>query len=262
MKKVYMVNVPRILSLYMLLALSAESALSCVKNMRWSDDPPYTYITSDKPDVIQGISVDITRQVLSQLGCELNLIEMPWARALQSLKTGYIDILSGAYNTEERKEFAYFSKQALYSPNILFIRKEDTNLWQFTSLEDIINTSFNLGVQINVSYSQHYDTLKTQDNFARHLTTNSSRESLWKMLSLNRIDGVIADKATGNQELKKLGFINSIIPSQLIVSNDASYFAFSKKTIDLKFISLFDEALNNLIDDGTLNRIENFHINR
>jgi len=96
----------------------------------------------------------------------------------------------------ERREFAYFTKQAIYSPNILFIRIEDANKWGFKSLKFIINTPFILGVLINISYSEEYDALKVQEDFAKNLHKNSNRESLWKILTFKRIDGVIADKAT------------------------------------------------------------------
>ena len=245
-----------------MLSLAAQSALSCTKNMRWNDDPPFTFIDQQNPGVIQGMSVDITRQILSALGCELNLIKMPWARALISIKEGNIDILSGAYNTQERRDYAHFSTTGLYSPNILFVRKNETERWSFTSLKDIVNTSFILGVQINVSYSQESEKLKDQADFISRLHQNSSRQSLWRMLALNRVDGVIADKMTGLAELKELGLKNKVTASQLIVSNEPSFFAFSKKNIDPKFVEQFDAEFSKLLNNGEIKRIEDFYLNR
>jgi len=228
--------------------------------MRWNDDPPFTFIDQQKPDVIQGISIDITRQILSTLGCKLNLVQMPWARALESLKVGEIDILSGAYSTEERRQYAHFSTKGIYSPNILFVRMNETEHWPFKSLKDIVNTSFTLGVQINVSYSQEYETLKDRADFASHLYQTSSRQSLWRMLEVNRVDGVIADQVTGLKELKELGLKNKITPSQLVVSNAPSFFAFSKKNIELNFVEQFDNEFSKLVDSGEIKRIEDYYL--
>jgi len=230
--------------------------------MRWNDDSPFTFIDQQKPDIIQGISIDITRLILSTLGCKLNFVQMPWARALESLKTGKIDILSGAYSTQERRKYAHFSTKGIYSPNILFVRINETERWPFKSLKDIVNTSFTLGIQINVSYSQEYETLKDQADFASHLHQHSSRESLWHMLALNRIDGVIADQMTGLTELKELGLKNKITPSQLVVSNAPAFFAFSKKNIDSEFVEQFDAEFSKLVDSGEIKKIEDFYLDQ
>jgi polar amino acid transport system substrate-binding protein len=187
---------------------------------------------------------------------------MPWARALESLKNGQIDIISGAFKTPERQEFAHFSSIDEHSPNILFLRKGEEPKWALNSLADIAASTFKLGTQINVSYSREFDLLKEQEAFSKRLFTVSDRESLWKMLELKRVDGVIADKITGLIELKALGFKDKIVPSSLVISNDPSYFAFSKQTTSEEFVQQFDKMFSELISNGTINKIENLYINQ
>ena len=230
--------------------------------MRWNDDPPYSYIDQIEPNKIKGLSIDVARTILSAQGCELELVKMPWARALKSLKLGHIDIISNAYKTSERQEFALFSSTIEYSPNILFIRAGEETKWSLSSLADIIDTSFKLGVQINVSYSSEFDLLKKQAEFSKHIHSNSNRESLWKMLSLKRVDGVIADKLTGLIELKNLGFKNKIVPSSLIISKDPSFFAFSRETTTKEFVYQFDKVYADLINQGTIHKLESFYLNK
>lgn len=245
-----------------LFLLTPQLATSCTKIMRWNDDPPYSYVDQNDPMVIQGISIDTARTILSTQDCELKLVKMPWARALESLKSGHVDIISGAFKTTERQAFAHFSSTIEYSPNILFLRAGEEAKWGLRSLADIVNTSFKLGTQINVSYSRKFDLLKEEAEFSKHIYSNSNRTSLWKMLSLKRIDGVIADKMTGLIELNKLGLQDKIIPSSLVVSHEPSFFAFSKKTTNKKFVDQFDQVYTDLINNGTILKIQNLHLNQ
>jgi polar amino acid transport system substrate-binding protein len=242
------------------LMLQTSIAWPCTKVMRWNEDPPFSFRDPEHAGQIKGVSVDIARLILGKMNCELTLVEMPWARALLSLQSGDIDIVSGAYNTADRREYAHFSTQANYSPNILYIREADKDIWHLNSLEEIIPTTFRLGVQINVTYSHEYDALRTRPEFEAHLHENSSRNALWHMLNLNRVDGVIADKFTGAIELKKLGMIDKIIATPLIISNAPSYFAFSKKTTQLEFVAAFDEIFSRLQTDGEIEKIETAYL--
>ena len=247
------------LCLFMLIAYNVSA---CTKVMRWNDDPPFTFVDDQNNGHIQGISVDIARAIFKELKCELKLSKMPWARALESLKFGHIDLISGAFNTDERQSFAHFSSINEHSPNILFLRTGEEEKWQLTSLADITKHSFKLGVQIDVSYSSEFESLKKQVEFAKQLHPVSNRESLWKMLSLGRIDGVIADKVTGLIELKKLKLSDNIGPSSLIISNEPAFFAFSKKTVSREFVNQFDSVYQRLLNDGTVKNIEYFYINQ
>tara|TARA_R110002167_G_scaffold76592_2_gene213293 strand:+ start:718 stop:1503 length:786 start_codon:yes stop_codon:yes gene_type:complete len=247
-------------SFFILFLLVPQIASSCTKVMRWNDDPPYSYIDPNRPKTIKGISVDIARTILLEQGCELKLLKMPWARALESLKTGRVDIISSAYKLPEREEFAIFSSTIRHSPNILFIRATEEAKWGLRSLADIVETPFKLGVQINVSYSREFDLLKKQAEFAKHLHSNSNRKSLWRMLSLNRVDGVIADEMTGLIELNSLGLQNKIVPSSLIISNEPSFFAFSKKTTTKEFVDQFDVIYARLLKNGTIRKMENLYL--
>ena len=248
------------LSLFSLLLLLIQPVFACSKVMRWNDDAPFSFVSASEPEIIKGLSIDMTRAILKSLNCELTLVKMPWARALESLKAGDIDLISGAYNTAERQAYAHFSSVAEYSANVLFLRKGEEQQWNLKSLADIPPRQFKLGAQINVSYSREFDRLTQQESFAQNLYLNSSRQSLWKMLQLKRIDGVIADKNTGLIELKNLGLKEKIVPSSLIVSNAPSFFAFSKKTTSEGFVKEFDDAFLRLMQAGKISEIESSYL--
>ncbi len=151
---------------------------ACEKKMRWNDDPPYSYTQQDTPDKIVGISVDIAKLILSQLDCQLIFVKMPWARALKEIEAGRIDFVDGAYVRPEREVYVHFSSVGFHSPNILFERRKEAERRSLTSLAEIMDGDYRLGVQIGVSYGGEFDQLSTNEGFQSRLIRVSQRESL------------------------------------------------------------------------------------
>ena len=221
--------------------------------MRWDDDPPYFMVQEDE---IVGIDADLSREAMARLGCRLSFEKLPWARALRQLREGGVDMLSGAYRTAEREQYAHYSSVVgMVSPNILFIRRDARASFDFDSLRALLESDFRLGAQIDVSYSDEYRALIQNPDYAENIEFNSRREPLWKMLARNRLDGLIASKLTGLYETKELGLGDTLTPSSLIVSEKPAYFVFSKKSVGSGFVSDFDRVLQSMQDDGTFDDI-------
>ncbi len=231
---------------------------ACNITLRWDDDPPYFMVQEDE---VVGIDVDLAREAMRRLGCELTLEKLPWARALVELREGRVDMLSGAYRTPEREKYAHYSAVVgLVSPNLLFIRPLGEESFDFRGLRALLESDFRLGAQIGVSYSDEYATLVQNPDYEKNIQYLSRRESLWRMLARNRIDGVIASKLTGIYEIRELGLGGRIVPSSLVVSDQPAYFMFSRKSVDADFVSDFDLVLQSMLEDGTYEIIVNRHV--
>ncbi len=231
---------------------------SCTKTVRWYDDAPYSFKGANGE--VEGISVDLARAALAAIGCEAKFLEMPWARALVELQAGRLDILPGALRTGEREQFAYFSRPVNRSPNMLFIGAKVASRYRFKSLDDIVGTQFKLGVQIGVAYGPEYNRLIKTPDFQARTTMITSRRSAWKMLELQRIDGVIADEVSALTELKQLGLSRTAIKSELVVSDAPAAFALSKASTSPPFVGDFDKALGRLMADGSYKAILERHL--
>lgn len=236
---------------------SAAEAL-CEKTVRWDNDPPYSL--RDGQGKITGFYVDLVEQILTKMNCKMKLQEMPWARALSELEAGRIDILPGALQTTDRNRFASFSDPINYSSNVLFMKKTAVNKFNLTKLGDVSKINFRLGVQLNVAYGAEFDQLLKKPVFLKQLTTVHKRLSAWKMIDIDRIDGLIADEVTGLLELKALQLDNTISKTNLVVSASPGLIAFSKKTIDQRFIEEFNQQLQAMISSGNYAKIHEKHI--
>jgi len=231
----------------------AALAQTCVKSVRWYSDTPYAFRGADGQ--VQGLNVEIARTALKQLGCEANLVEMPWARALIELEQGRLDILPGALRKPERDVYAFFSRPTNRSPNVLFMGKAAAGKYPVRQLSDLLGTDFRLGAQIDVSYGPSYDALLKNPEFRSHLSPLTSRLGAWKMIERDRIDGLIADEVSGLLELQQLGLSDVIAKTRVVVSVEPAMFAFSNKTNSVEFVNAFNAAFGAMLADGRYREI-------
>ena len=246
------------LVLAFILCFSAPSYGDCDITLRWDDDPPYFMVQEGK---VVGIDADLVREAIGRLNCGLSFQKMPWARALRELRDGHVDMLSGAYRTPEREEYAHYSDVVgLVSPNILFIRRSDESRFELNGLRQLLESGFRLGAQIHVSYSEEYSALIQNPDYEKNIQYLSRRESLWKMLARNRVDGVVASRLTGLYEIQALGLSGTTTPSSMVVSNKPAFFVFSKASVSSEFVADFDRVLQAMLDDGTFAAIVNRYV--
>lgn len=247
---------------YTILALGFFSLLfsfqvksECVKTMAWNDDFPYAFKLQPEDNQPTGINIELVLAVFAESKCQLRFLSMPWARALVELEEGRIDIIGGAHFNQERQEFARYSTIDFHFPNVLFIRKDISKNIELNTLNDIKKHQLKIGVQIDVYYGTDFEKMRLAPEFSRLIYPNTSRKALWGMLSLGRIDGVIADIHSGQGEIKQLGLSQVIMASDLIISDQGSYYIFSKKSVEQSFVDDFDDALKRLKTSGKINDI-------
>ena len=232
------------------LAAFGAAGAECVKTLRWNDDPSFSMRAPDGEVV--GIHVDQVRETLRRMGCEVRLVEMPWARALTELQAGRLDIITGAIRTTDREAYAWFAAPGPQSRNVLWVRVDALKTWRFARLDELRQSGFRLGAQIGVRYGEDYDDLMRDPEFAATVRHVSTRRNLWMMASAGRIDGLIADEITGRTELEQMGLQDRIRNSGLVVRHTPAATAFSKKSVDPEFVERFNKANDAMVKDGSL----------
>ncbi len=238
---------------------SPALAEDCVKTFRWTEDPPYTYASADAPGGVSGISADIVRTLLHDLGCEVRFVDMPWARALSALKTGRVDIVSGAFDTPERRAYAHYANQGDTSPNVIFVRANNPGAVAWQQFSDLLDSDAALGGQIGVNYGPEYQQALANGDLEGRLTLVPNRPLLWQMLDRDRIDAVAASYLTGLMEISKLGYQDRIVRTGIELSSDPAYIIFSKASVDETFVERFNEAHNTLLQSEDYQAIVDAH---
>ncbi len=144
--------------------------------------PPYSY--TDEGNNIQGINVEIFSMIAKEVGLEYNLHILPWARALQGIKSGRYDILISSYIIENDTEIEY-SKEPIYEQNNIFLTLKSS---PFFSYEDIQHgTNLHVATHRQYQYGPLIDELLNKPNFINRFISNND-EQLFTLLDQNRID--------------------------------------------------------------------------
>lgn len=220
----------------------------CNKTIAWNEDTVIEEHSSLKPR--SGQQMDLITAALKQLNCELSVVRMPWARALQELENGRIDMMAGANKTEERQRYAWYSELAFYTRNVVFVRLADKNTLKLSHLSDFTRLNLKIGTQINAVYGAEFTALMANKAFARTIYPNTSRRALWEMLHLGRLDGVVSEVEPALVELRYLNLADEIGHSELEISKQASYFIFSKLSTAENFVRALDQHLIQLNTRG------------
>ncbi|MFN3304470.1 MAG: substrate-binding periplasmic protein [Roseateles sp.] len=238
----------------LLLVLAAASTWGCELRMRWNDDPPY--LMRDADGRVTGLHAELVGATVQRMGCRLQWVEMPWARALRELEAGHIDILAGGLKLPEREAYAHFLPQHFVSRNRLYVREAlQPRMKAARRLDDAfaegLRLGVQLGVQLGVAYGPDYLRLLEQPAFRALLTQSGSRCSLWQMLAIGRVDGVIASEASARWELAEAGLQGQVRPTAVVVSADEAFVMLSRRSVDAALLRRFREADEALARDGS-----------
>lgn len=167
---------------------------------------PWPPFVQDQGD--PGLSVELVRAALEHGGYELEMTIMPWARAINQVKEGAIDVLVATWYTEERTDYLRYSEP--YIQNQLKFIKRAGDSFEFNGLDSL--TGKTVGVVRDYGYG---DDFSNAPNFSRPETTNIASNLL--KLKAGRIDLTLEDEIVALSTMKNEG----IDPSEFEFTNNA-----------------------------------------
>ena len=237
-----------------LLALSSSGPVGaaaeapCRLKARWDQQPPYGVRLPDGRR--SGYYAETVREAARRIGCEVEFVEMPWARGLRELEAGRIDLMAGALRTPERERFARFTRPINLSPNLLFLRAEAAARYPMDRLADLMDTSLRIGIEAGAFYGPDYDRLMAVPRFAARLHPVADRPRGWMMLRDGRLDGIFSDQATGFVEGVGLPSGQFLVPVLVVSARPAHVMVGLHRPSDLA--RRLDRAIGAMIDEGWL----------
>ena len=222
----------------------------------WNPWKPFAYL--DETDSLTGIDVEIVYHILSFSGYAISYQDAPWARQLKWIEDGTIQITGSAMITPERESFAYFSDPYYRESYILFIRKGESGNYDISSLQDVVGSSFRLGVMRGSLYGDEFVRLMRNPEFSRQVEEVTSDEQNYQKLLTNRLDGFIQESSRMLIEGKASGILEQVEPLFAIEGNFL-HFMFSKQSVSPEIVAMFNEGLRTLHADGTYQRLFEKH---
>ena len=127
----------------------------------------------------KGFLPEVLVEAFDQFGYTVTVVFRPWARALNDVKKGEMDILCGAYYTEERTEFLAYSPPIAETPDSLFMKKDRNITYQ--KLADL--KPYKIGVVRGAAHGKEFDAA----DFLNKQAVTHSGQNIRKLL-VDKID--------------------------------------------------------------------------
>jgi len=208
----------------------------------------YPYIFKDELGKSAGIDVSLLTNILTEMQCNLTVVQFPERRSLFELKQGHMDIGLGASKNKTRIDRFYYSLPYRHEINKFIYRNKDTDISIASSLTELLKSDKQIAINLAGWYGDEIESAQIDyNNFIFSDTVNKRL----KMLYFNRVDLVIDDEVVLCSELLRSHYTGlSIHPMELYKAD--IHFIFNKKSISQEFVNEFNQVLRQMRTDGRL----------
>ncbi|WP_419904296.1 substrate-binding periplasmic protein [Kiloniella sp.] len=217
--------------------------------------PPFLIVKDG--ELIGGVDLKIVDALAKYTGCEIIWLARPWKRHLIGIENGYIDMASSTFLTTERVQFALFSIPYRHAEKTLFIN-QDVEPPQ--SVEQFLEQGNKLSLVRGYDYSQMSNIV----NLLNSENIEYASESVINLrkLAKGRVEGTVEERLVFNHLANTAGLSNRIRDTGIVLQADPMHFMFSKTSVNIETITLFNNAIKALQDNNTLDSIlKQYHIN-
>lgn len=207
------------------------------------DLPPYHY--KNKSGEVVGALVDIAKATLNEASLSGKFELMPMARAYHQLETHPDIIMMSLLKNQQRSELFNWIGAVYFADAYLVTLKPFAG--QATTLEQAKN--YRVGTINGYSSAQYLINKGFTDD--ENLVLVSHYSQLWQMLFKRRLDFVLSNTLTLENELKSVGFDVNDINKHIHLTQYPSllYFAANKK-ISHETSNKLKQALTNIKENG------------
>ena len=242
-KKMFLAS---IFAVFLLMPLNGSASTLKLVTLQY---PPYEF---EKDGEINGIAVEIIREVFSRMNQPITISLHPWATGLRQIENGEADAIFTAFKTSEREKFADYSKEVLVTQSISLFAKRNSNITFDGDLKKMNQYAF--GVVLEISYGSIFDVAVKNGTITKLVISDSGEMNMKKLLE-GHFDILVSNTFGALDILKKMDaqdYVKQLKPS---IQSVPSYMAFSKKNNLISIRNRFDRILQEMIKDGSYNSI-------
>lgn len=164
------------------------SAQSCVLRVHVNDFPPYSYKAEEQ---WQGSRVVLSKRLANKLQCDVEFLELTWARALAMMQSGELDLMFNLTVTEERQQFIWFTlphhhERLVFATTLTEWQHTNTisSLKQFPGIIAVTQGSF---------MGQEFMAMLQKPSFIRRVVAVSQRKAKNELVLKDRAQGLVED---------------------------------------------------------------------
>ncbi len=202
----------------------------------------------NSPSGFRGIDIDITNKLSETLGITIEIQRHPWARALELMRNGQADMVTGTAFTPERETFMHYIPVSYYSVRPVFYTQKGKGKL-IKSYEDLYGPS--VGYSLNSAYFEPFNS----DSKINKVGI-STEVQLLQILALGRINITIGTDPNISYDVARLGYRDVLEPTTYQPPNKTELFiALSRKSGAMDLAQEIEQALRRLMTDGSIDKI-------
>ena len=245
MKKQATIFLCSLLSLLPTLLFAAPQDRTLV--MAFSPAAPLKILLSDGR--YSGVDVELMQQICQRLSLQLVIRPMPLARALEMMKYGQVDVMTGILRTPEREAFIdYVEPPYLTRNDKVFYQRADSSLL-LDRYEEL--TPLQIGVKRGARYDPRFDL----DASLRKSEVPTTEQSFRK-LQQYRIDTLVTTEIEGDYLIKSYGWEGLFRKAPLRFSSlKGVYIGFSKASPHHDLLPEISRELALMVANGDVDRL-------
>lgn len=231
-----------------LLAFAAKAFSQQRLLMVTEEWPPFRLAESGGPAGLGGLDIDLCRRLENLLGVTIEIQVHPWPRALEMMKSGQADMMTGVAYTAERAEYLSYVPTPYYSVSPVFLAPRGKGAL-VSAYDDLLGKS--IGQSKSTAYFEPYNS----DSRLTKITLGSEAQIL-QMLALGRIDLAIGTDPNISYDVSRLGYRDALEPTVFRppVKTDL-HVALSKRSQAAALVDRMDQAIRALFADGAIEAI-------
>lgn len=231
--------------------LGAPAAKPCTLRVGWEPYAPYTY--ADDQGRVVGADIELIEAIADEVGCSVDLVELPWARILKEIESGTLDVSTSTSLTPERSAWGWFSEPYRETEIAIYTRRGEAERFALDSLADVPGQGLRLGVIVDYYYGDELAALASDPAYAAWLDGAPDYETNILKLINGRIDGfLVEDVAVMQAELERRGATDGVERHPLRIPGQPLRFMFSRRTVDPALVDEIDAAIERIRADGRM----------
>ncbi len=238
------------LLLVLLWSVPSIAAQSCL--LRFALDTPFPpHIILDDPEP-HGLNVRMLQALANEVGCELQIVKSPWARALKLMQQGQIDVISQlSYHAERGKDLYFIGP---HHQERMWLISDPTTQPALQQLADLRSwpTSWLLAMLNGGYFGEQFRQLQTDVNFKRHLLPILSNQDKLALLTSGRVQAVLEEELAWHWRVRQRP---SPYQPMLLVHDNPVYFGFSRHSVSPQLAARLATAWQRLYQQGQLQQI-------
>jgi len=200
----------------------------------------------------QGYMIDMATAIFTAAGHTVDYKQMPWERAIKSVRKGSFDCVVGAY-AEDAPDFIFPSISWGMDSTGYYVANKST--WKFNGFDSLLTQK--VGVISGYAYGEKFDALvKNRPDVFKGAKGKYALDTNLKKLANNRIDVVVESVAVANAKLKELDLGSKLKSAGSNPEKAPIYIACSPaKTSSKVYIELVEKGTKILRESGQLKDI-------